>query len=85
MSKAQRLNEYGMYIHKNRQGTYNLGISYAPRGGIVLATFPTYDDAYEAFESFIESFWEWNADDLYRYAHSFFAHQERPAQRRTTK
>lgn len=61
MTKAQRLKEYGMYIRRNRAGKYNLGFTDAPRPG-GLGEFPTYDDAYDAFEQIVNRFWEFHGD-----------------------
>jgi hypothetical protein len=62
-SKAARLAEYGMYIKRTADGTYNLGWTHSQkRGGI--ANYPTYAEAYEAFEDIIETYWDHNVDDF---------------------
>jgi len=64
-NKSQRLKEYGMYIRKNRDGTYSLGILHSGRPGGVAA-FDSYDDAYSAFEQIIDRFWDYHMDNLYQ-------------------
>jgi len=64
-SKAERLKEYGMYIKRTADGTYNLGWTFSRRRG-GIANFPTYDDAYNAFEEVIDSFWEFHGEDFQR-------------------
>ena len=65
-SRTERLKEYGMYIKRTADGTYNLGWTYAQiRGGV--ANFPTYDDAYNAFDGLVDSFWEYHGDDFMRF------------------
>ena len=60
---AERLKEYGMYIKQKSDGTYNLGWTFSQRRG-GIANFPTYDDAYNAFEDIVDRFWEYHADDF---------------------
>jgi len=55
VNKAQRLKEYGMYIRKNKNGWYNLGWTASQRPG-GLASFGTYDEAYDAFEQVVNGF-----------------------------
>jgi hypothetical protein len=77
MTKTQRLKEYGMYIRINKQGTYNLGFTFSQRPGGV-GTFPTYDDAYEAFEHLVELFWEYKGDEFLMHAEDMiFNHYKR--------
>ena len=69
MNKHQRLKEYGMYIRPTGTGTFNLGWSgQSGEGFRVLATFPTWDDAYQAFESLLDEFWEFHNEDFYNLA-----------------
>ena len=68
-SKAERLKEYGMYIRRTADGTYNLGWTQSQRRGGV-ANFPTYDEAYNAFEEAVDTFWEYHGDDFMRYVES---------------
>jgi len=66
MTQTQRLKEYGMYIRRTAEGTYNLGWMFAQRRG-GIANFPTYDDAYNAFEGIIDAYWEFRTDDFQEY------------------
>lgn len=73
MNRAQRLKEYGMYIRGNHEGTYNLGWTHAQRRG-GFGTFPTYDDAYDAFEQVVDKFWEYHEENLQQLAESMTYH-----------
>ena len=68
-SKAERLKEYGMYIRRTVGGTYNLGWTAAQRPG-GIANYPTYGEAYDAFEEAVNTFWEYHGDDFMRYIES---------------
>jgi len=68
-SKTGRLKEYGMYIKRTPDGTYNLGWTYSQRRG-GIANFPTYDDAYNAFEEVINAYWEYRGEDFLNYVES---------------
>jgi len=65
-SKTERLKEYGMYIRRCQDGTHNLGWTYAqkPDG---IANYPTYNDAYDAFEELINTYWEFHGDNFMEY------------------
>ena len=68
-SKTERLKEYGMYIKRTTEGTYNLGWTFAQRRG-GIANYPTYDEAYNAFEDIVNTYWEYHAEDFQRYVES---------------
>lgn len=76
-SKTDRLKEYGMYIRRTNDGTYNLGWTFSQRRG-GIANFPTYDDAYNAFEEIIDRFWEYKSEDLMQLAESMILEGNRP-------
>jgi len=62
-SRTNKLKEYGMYIRRTTDDTYNLGWTYSQRRG-GIANYPTYDEAYEAFEDAINTFWEYHVEDF---------------------
>ena len=63
--QLRRLDEYGMRIGKTRnKQAYQLRIS----PGRTIAEFPTFQEAYEAFEQILDRFWEFHGDDFYELA-----------------
>ena len=65
-SKTERLKEYGMYIRRKSDGTYNLGWTAAQRPG-GITNYPTYDEAYDAFEEAVNTYWEHHEEDFQQY------------------
>jgi len=72
-NKTERLKEYGMYIKRTSEGTYNLGWTQAQRRG-GIANYPTYADAYNAFEDIVNTYWEYHGDDFMRYVEGNIGH-----------
>jgi len=79
MNKHQRLKEYGMYIRKNSRSMYNLGWTDSQRPG-GLAEFPTWDDAYNAFEDTVLCFWDARMEDFQTYMEESLYHAQKSPQ-----
>jgi hypothetical protein len=63
-----------MYIRKNKNNWFNLGWTASSRPG-GLAAFPTYDEAYDAFEDIVDNYWEnVGVDEFQRYVESALYH-----------
>lgn len=75
-SKTERLKEYGMYIKRTSEGTYNLGWTQSQRRG-GIANYPTYNDAYNAFEDIVSTYWEYHGEDFMHYVESALYQQGR--------
>lgn len=79
MNKAQRLREYGMYIRKTGQGTFNLGWTQSQRPG-GIGNFPTWDDAYDTFEEVVNLYWEYDKGDFQQWFESILWNRQHGSQ-----